>query len=80
MTKTIQVRKKGTVTIPAELRKKYRLEEDDPITLVDTGEGIFLSPKRTILPKLVGEIESLMKKHNVSLDELIQSVQKEREK
>jgi AbrB family looped-hinge helix DNA binding protein len=78
MTKTVQVRKKGTFTIPSELRKQYNIEEDDPITLVDTGEGIFLSPKRAVLPKLVGEIESLMKKHNVSLDELIKSVQKER--
>jgi len=78
MTKTVQVRKKGTLTIPSEMRKQYNIEEDDPITLVDTGEGIFLSPKRALLPKLVGEIESLMKKHKVSLDELIKNVQKER--
>lgn len=78
MTKTVQVRKKGTFTIPSEMRKQYNIEEDDPITLVDTGEGIFLSPKRALLPKLVGEIESLMKKHKVSLEELIKNVQKER--
>lgn len=78
MIKTVQVRKKGTLTIPSEMRKQYNIEEDDPITLVDTGEGIFLSPKRALLPKLVGEIESLMKKHKVSLDELIKNVQKER--
>ena len=78
MTKTVQVRKKGAFTIPSEMRKQYNIEEDDPITLVDTGEGIFLSPRSAILPKLVGEIESLMKKHKVSLDELIKSVQKER--
>lgn len=78
MTKTIQIRKKGTITLPMEIRKRYRLEEDDPITLIDTGEGIFLSPKQSLLPKLVNEIESLRKKYNISLEELIQGVQKER--
>lgn len=80
MTRTIQMRKKGSVTLPIELRKKYNLEEDDPITLIDTGEGIFLSPKRAVLPKLVNEIEALRKKHNISLEELIQGVQNERDK
>ena len=79
MTKTIQMRKKGSFTLPIEFRKKYNLEEDDPITLIDTGEGIFLSPKRTVLPKLVNEIETIRKKYNITLEELIQSIQNERE-
>ena len=79
MIKTIQIRKKGSFTIPIDLRKKYNLEVDDPISVIDTGEGIFLSPKQAVLPKLVNEIEILRKKYNVSLEELIKSVQKERE-
>lgn len=79
MIKTIQIRKKGSFTIPIDLRKKYNLEVDDPISDIDTGEGIFLSPKQAVLPKLVNKIEMLRKKHNVSLEELIKSVQKERE-
>ena len=78
MTKTIQMRKKGSITIPKEIRTRYRLDEDDPITIVDLGEGIFLSPKRSVLPKLVSEIESLRKKYNLSLDDLIQGVVNER--
>ncbi len=78
MVKTIQMRKKGSVTLPIEMRKKYHLEEDDPITLIDTGEGIFLSPKQAVLPKLVNQIEFLRKKHNISLEELIDGVYQER--
>ena len=72
MTKTIQIRKKGSVTIPMEIRKRYQLDEGDPLTLIDLGEGFFLSPKRSVLPKLVAEIENLRKKNNISLEELIQ--------
>ena len=80
MTKTIQMRKKGSVTIPMEFRKRYRLDEGDPLTLIDLGEGFFLSPRQSVLPKLVAEIETLCQKNNISLEELIQGVAKERNK
>lgn len=80
MTKTIQIRKKGSVTIPMEIRKRYQLDEGDPLTLIDMGEGFFLSPKRSVLPKLVAEIENLREKNNISLEELIQGVMKKRNK
>ena len=78
--KTIQVRKRGTITLPVTLREKYRLEEGDPITLVDLGEGVYLSPKRSLLPKLAQEIERLMEKHGVSTEELIEGVAEQRAK
>lgn len=78
--KTVQVRKRGTITLPAPIRDKYRLEEGDPITLVDTGEGIFLSPKRSLLPKLAQEIERLRVEQGVSTEELIAGVAEQRRK
>ncbi len=80
MNKIIQIRKKGSVTIPMEIRKRYHLDEGDPLTLIDLGEGFFLSPKRSVLPKLAAEIENLRKRNNISLEELIQGVMKERNK
>ena len=80
MTKTIQIRKKGSVTIPMEIRKRYQLDEGDPLTLIELGEGFFLSPKRSVLPKLVAEIENLRIKNNISLEELIEGVMKEKNK
>lgn len=78
--KTIQVRKRGTITLPVIIREKYRLEEGDPITLLDMGEGVFLSPKRSLLPKLAQEIERLREKHGVSTEELIAGVAEQRAK
>ena len=76
MSKTIQMRKKGSLTLPIELRKRYRLDEGDPVTLVDLGEGIFLSPKVSVLPKLVAELEELRIKEGLSIAELIDGVYK----
>jgi len=80
MTKTIQIRKKGSITIPVEIRQRYKLDENDSLTSIDIGEGIFLSPKRSVLPKLVSEMEKLREKYNISLEELIQGVVQERAK
>jgi len=80
MSKTVQIRKKGALTLPMELRKRYQLEEGDPVTLVDLEEGIFLSPKTSVLPKLVAQIETLREKNNISLTELIQGVRDLRNK
>jgi bifunctional DNA-binding transcriptional regulator/antitoxin component of YhaV-PrlF toxin-antitoxin module len=63
-----------------ELRKRYRIDEGDPLTLVDLGEGFFLSPRQSVLLKLVAEIETLRQKNNITLEELIQGVAKERAK
>ncbi|MFQ6607024.1 MAG: AbrB/MazE/SpoVT family DNA-binding domain-containing protein [Fidelibacterota bacterium] len=78
MTKTIQIRKRGVLTLPKVLREKYRLDEGDPVTLIDLGEGILISPKLTIVPKLVAELEYMMEKEGLSLEDLLQGVAEER--
>jgi bifunctional DNA-binding transcriptional regulator/antitoxin component of YhaV-PrlF toxin-antitoxin module len=38
---TIQIRKKGSITLPLESRHKYDLDEGDIFTLIDLGDGSF---------------------------------------
>ncbi|MBC7113820.1 MAG: AbrB/MazE/SpoVT family DNA-binding domain-containing protein [Candidatus Methanomethyliales bacterium] len=38
------ITEKGTVTIPAEIRKKYKLRKGSRIEFVETDEGILLVP------------------------------------
>lgn len=42
------VRKKGSVTIPAEIRKAARLVEGDLVEVEMTADGILLRPKKLI--------------------------------
>ena len=38
------ITEKGTVTIPAEIRKKYKLRKSSRIEFVETSEGVLLVP------------------------------------
>jgi AbrB family looped-hinge helix DNA binding protein len=49
MTYEVIVTRKGQTTIPAELRKKYRIEEGTRLEVIDTKEGILFKPKKTTI-------------------------------
>ena len=74
---TVQMRAKGNITIPADLRKKYALEDGDVFTLVDLGDGsFFFVPRVSIVPKLVAELEAMREEAGVSIEELLEDVPK----
>ena len=80
MDSTIQVRKRGVVTIPSELRERYGIQEGDTYQLVDM-DGIFvLTPMRPIVPELAREIERYRREAGVSMEDLMQGLQEERER
>lgn len=68
--KVIQIRQKGTITLPARIRERYGLSDGDPITLVDLDGALVLSPKVGMVPKLAQEIERLREEAGVSVEEL----------
>jgi AbrB family looped-hinge helix DNA binding protein len=45
---TVMVRNKGQVTIPADVRKKVRLEDGDPVQIEVVEGAIVLRPLKTI--------------------------------
>lgn len=76
---TIQIRSKGTITLPASLRKKYKLDEGEVLTLIDLGEGtILLKPRVSQVDKLSRRIAKRLKEENVSLDDLLTALDEER--
>jgi bifunctional DNA-binding transcriptional regulator/antitoxin component of YhaV-PrlF toxin-antitoxin module len=58
-TMTIQVRGRGTLTLPVSLREKYRLGDGDPLTVVDLDGAVLLSPRVLVVPGLAAEMERL---------------------
>ena len=66
-TTTVQVRGRGTVTLPAKLREKYRLAEGDALTVIDLDGVILVSPKVLVVPRLVAEVERLRKAKGLTL-------------
>jgi len=46
--KTVQVRKKGQVTLPVELRKMLNVKEGSELLFIQTPEGIMVKPVRKV--------------------------------
>ncbi len=68
---TVQVRQRGTLTLPSKLRSKYRLDDGDTLTLLDLDGSILLTPKLPVVPKLAAEIERVRRSAGLSLDDLL---------
>jgi len=75
---TLLLRRRGALTLPAELRRKYRLEEGEPLTLLDL-DGVFvLAPRTPLVPKLAGELERLREEAGLSVEELLEGLDEQR--
>ncbi len=80
-TATIQIRGKGTLTLPIELRRKYGLDEGDIITLIDLGDGSFLlTPVVTKVDRLGNRVAQVMAEEGVSVDDIFRALDEERER
>lgn len=78
MDSVLQIRQRGTLTIPAELRTKYGIAEGDTFRLVDL-DGIFiLSPITSIVPELAREIEKARIEAGLTLEELLEGLREQR--
>ncbi len=44
----VAVSKKGQITIPARLRKKFKIEEGTHLEVIETEEGILFKPKKSL--------------------------------
>jgi AbrB family looped-hinge helix DNA binding protein len=80
MDATIQVRQRGAITLPAELREKYGIHEGDTFRVIDL-DGIFvLTPMVPMVPELAREIEKARLEAGLSIEELLISLREQREK
>jgi bifunctional DNA-binding transcriptional regulator/antitoxin component of YhaV-PrlF toxin-antitoxin module len=76
----LQIRKRGVLTLPSELREKYTIQEGDTYRLVDM-DGIFvLTPMVPMVPELAREIERIRQESGLSLEELLDGLKEERKR
>ncbi len=80
MDTTVQVRERGVVTLPSDLRQKYNIESGSIFKLVDLDGIIALVPMTPMVPDLAREIERLRLEAGVSMDELLQGLRAQRER
>ena len=79
-TTTVQVRQRGSLTLPVSIREKYGIKTGDSFQLVDL-DGIFvLTPMTPMVPELAREIDKIRQEAGVSMEELLQGLREQRAK
>src|ERR687895_1385971 len=71
--KLVRIQEKGQVTIPREIRKKLGLKRGDLVVVMETPEGVFITPQQVVATKALDRIGDILNEQGVSLDELIAS-------
>ncbi|MBE3087774.1 MAG: hypothetical protein IMZ71_01460 [Chloroflexi bacterium] len=80
-TNTIQIRKKGSLTLPIDLRNKYKVDEGDIFSLIDLGDGSFLlTPRISQVNRLGDRIAEIIDRESLSTDDLLNALDDERER
>lgn len=80
MKTTLQIRSKGTITLPSELRNKYGLQEGEVLNIIDLGNGSFLlSPRRSRVDELSDKIRVELELRGESLESMLTTLREVRE-
>jgi AbrB family looped-hinge helix DNA binding protein len=78
--RTVQIRRKGIITLPVELRNRYGLNEGDVFTLEDLGDGSFLLiPRVSQVTRLGDRVAEIMQEEGVTAQEVLKALEEERE-
>ena len=76
--KLVRIQEKGQVTLPSQIRKKLSLKKGDLIAVMETKEGVLLTPQEIVATKALDRIGQILKEKGVSLEKLIESGREKR--
>jgi bifunctional DNA-binding transcriptional regulator/antitoxin component of YhaV-PrlF toxin-antitoxin module len=78
METTVQVRQRGTLTLPARLRERYKIKPGDTFRIVDLDGVLVLTPMTPMVPELAREIERARVEAGLSVQEMLDSLREQR--
>jgi AbrB family looped-hinge helix DNA binding protein len=72
---TVQIRSRGKITIPAQLRSKYQFQEGDSFTLIDLEDGSFLlKPGISKVDEISEKIEKSFQEEGITLEVMFETL------
>jgi len=78
---TVQIRRKGVITLPKEVRDRYGLNEGDVLTLEELGDGSFLLiPRVSQVARLGDRVAEILEDEGVSIQEVLSVLEEEWER
>ena len=76
--KSIKLWGRGQLTIPKELRRALKLEDENQMSVFLVGRCLVLTPKRLSRASLSREVERSMKKEGITLQDLLKNLKEQR--
>ncbi|MEC4817630.1 MAG: hypothetical protein SAK29_30815 [Scytonema sp. PMC 1069.18] len=75
----IRLEKEGQITVPQVVQQYLNVTEGDMLTLLQIGETVLLTSKKPQVPQLADQITVLREDESVTLDDLLEGIETERE-
>ncbi len=76
---SLQVQKEGQISIPQDVLNTLQTHEGQTLTLLQIGEFAIIVPRIPQVTTLTESFVSLMNANNVTVDELLEGLQEERQ-
>ena len=77
---SLQMSKRGNITIPKPLRDSYGMRAGDTFTLLDLDGVFILSPRRSEIDAIAEKIAAQWAKDGETLETMIEALREERER
>lgn len=80
MFETIQIRQRGSRTLPASLRKRYNIKPGDTFRILDLEGILIFTPMVPMVPELAREIERARIEAGLSTEDMLSALREQRER
>jgi AbrB family looped-hinge helix DNA binding protein len=70
--KLVRIQEKGQVTLPADIRRRLGLKKGDLVAVVETPEGVLITPQEVVATRALAEIGDALKEQGLTLEEMIE--------
>ncbi len=77
---TAEIKSRGQLTIPKQIRVMSQLEEGQIVSIIPVGDSVIITPKRLELDEARREIKRILRASGLSPEDLLSGLQEEREK
>ncbi len=76
----IRLEEQGQITVPQSIQNDLQINKGDLLTLIQIEDLILLTAKQPCVPELIDKIVEISEEEQVSINELLEGLETEREK
>jgi len=77
---TLQMAKRGVITIPKSVRESYGMQPGDTFTLLDLGGVLVLNPRGSEIDTIADKIAAQWAENGETLETMLEALREERDR